>query len=38
MRWTKRKKKEFCARIKLIEEYKKTLLLYTESKRWNYNY
>ena len=30
MRWTKRKTKEFCARIKLIEEYKNKLYYYTQ--------
>ena len=30
MRWTKRKKKEFRARIRLIEEYKNKLYYYTQ--------
>ena len=30
MRWTKRKKKEFRARIKLIEEYKNKLYYYAQ--------
>ena len=30
MRWTKRKKKEFRARIKIIEEYKNNLYYYTQ--------
>ena len=33
MRWTKRKKKEFRERIKLIEEYKNKLFYYTQKVR-----
>ena len=33
MRWTKRKKKEFRERIKLIEEYKNKLFYYSQKVR-----
>ena len=37
MRWTKRKKKEFHERIKLIEEYKNKLFYYSQKskRRWS---